>query len=184
MVSLDLRSCSPISAIFTSSMVISPAAASSNRKRQRVMEDFPAPVRPTMPIWTEKQTRTCLVKLSSLPSIINRFVTASPPSLLLWRLTSGSSGRGRVPPGSEHCSPGTARSPAWAIQVGAACPPPPRGPVNEKLSEQLNWLFCVFENAKPSFDHWDTNKGVYCNTSHGQGASVMAAQKVHRVQLV
>lgn len=54
MVSFERRSCRPISAIFTWSMVISPAAASSSLNRQSVMEDFPAPVRPTMPICTEQ----------------------------------------------------------------------------------------------------------------------------------
>lgn len=54
MVSLERRSCSPISAIFTSSMVISPAAASSSLKRHSVMDDLPAPVRPTIPIWLGK----------------------------------------------------------------------------------------------------------------------------------
>ena len=49
-VSLDLRSWSPISEILIPSMVISPPAASSSRNKQRVIEDFPAPVRPTIPI--------------------------------------------------------------------------------------------------------------------------------------
>lgn len=53
-----------------------------------------------------------------------------PPSLPLWRSVWGSSGRGPVPLGTERCSRGTPRSPWWAIQVGASCPPPPRGPVN------------------------------------------------------
>lgn len=57
MVSLDLRSCRPISDIFTPSMRISPAAASSNLKRHSVMEDLPAPVRPTIPICTQTHTR-------------------------------------------------------------------------------------------------------------------------------
>lgn len=37
-------------AIFTSSMSISPSIASKILKRLRVIEDLPAPVRPTIPI--------------------------------------------------------------------------------------------------------------------------------------
>ena len=50
MVSLDLRSCSPIVLIFIPSMLISPPAASMIRNKDNVMDDFPAPVLPTIPI--------------------------------------------------------------------------------------------------------------------------------------
>ena len=54
MVSLDLRSCSPIVSIFIPSMLISPPAASVMRNKDNVMEDLPAPVLPTIPIWKQK----------------------------------------------------------------------------------------------------------------------------------
>ena len=54
MVSLDLRSCSPIVSIFIPSMLISPPAASMMRNKDNVMEDLPAPVLPTIPIWKQK----------------------------------------------------------------------------------------------------------------------------------
>lgn len=82
MVSLDLRSCRPISAIFTSSTVISPAAASSSLKRQSVMEDLPAPVRPTIPICAGTHTQLWLMK----PSLLTQYcllIAPSPPLYLL-----------------------------------------------------------------------------------------------------
>ena len=53
-VSLALRSCSPIVSIFIPSMLISPPAASMMRNKDNVMEDLPAPVLPTIPIWKQK----------------------------------------------------------------------------------------------------------------------------------
>ncbi len=50
-VSLVLRSCRPISPVVTSSITMDPAAASMMRNRPSVIEDFPAPVLPTMPIY-------------------------------------------------------------------------------------------------------------------------------------
>lgn len=130
MVSLERRSCSPISAIFTLSTVISPAAASSSLKRHSVMDDLPAPVRPTIPIWAGKYR---------LIGGVGHFWRArrppggrAPPSLLLGRSARAAWGRGPVPPGSERCSRGTPRCHAWAIQAAASCPPPPRGPVSRK----------------------------------------------------
>lgn len=61
---------------------------------------------------------------------MDRLITASPPSLLLWRSVWVALGRGPVPLCTERCSRGTPRSPPWAIQVGASYPPLPRGPVN------------------------------------------------------
>lgn len=45
----DRRSCSPMSAKSTPSMKIFPFAASKILKIPRASEDFPAPVRPTIP---------------------------------------------------------------------------------------------------------------------------------------
>lgn len=99
MVSLDLRSCRPISAIFTSSTVISPAAASSSLKRQSVMEDLPAPVRPTIPICAGTHTQLWLMKPSRRPNIAywlprHPLSTFSPPltfSVSLFRTRSSPS---------------------------------------------------------------------------------------------
>ena len=41
----------PMSAIFTPSMLMLPAAASTNLNSARVTELLPAPVRPTIPTW-------------------------------------------------------------------------------------------------------------------------------------
>lgn len=49
MVILKRRSCRPILAMLTSSIMISPSAGSLMRNKPRVRDDFPAPVRPTMP---------------------------------------------------------------------------------------------------------------------------------------
>lgn len=49
--SLDLRSCRESSEIFKPSMYIEPPVASTIRKSAAAIEDFPAPVRPTMPIY-------------------------------------------------------------------------------------------------------------------------------------
>ena len=46
---LDLRSCSPRSAMFCPSITMDPPAASMIRNRDKVRDDLPAPVRPTMP---------------------------------------------------------------------------------------------------------------------------------------
>lgn len=54
-VSLFLRSCRPIEEISTLSMRMRPPAASIIRNRQLVKLDFPAPVRPTMPIWMQRE---------------------------------------------------------------------------------------------------------------------------------
>ena len=48
-VSLDRRSCSPIVPISTLSMMILPIAGSIILNKAKVREDFPAPVRPTIP---------------------------------------------------------------------------------------------------------------------------------------
>lgn len=132
MVSLDRRSCRPISDIFTLSMVISPPAASSNLKRQSVIEDLPAPVRPTIPICAETHGVVLNTPLSHYSALINKSSRhiLPTPSLLPWLLAWCPSERGPVPLGTERCSRWTPHSPVWAIQVGASCPPPPRGPVN------------------------------------------------------
>lgn len=54
MVTLKRRSWSPIVAMLIPSMRISPLAASLIRNKPRVREDLPAPVRPTMPTYTER----------------------------------------------------------------------------------------------------------------------------------
>ena len=46
---LERRSWSPKSAIFMPSIKMAPSADSMIRKRASVREDFPAPVRPTIP---------------------------------------------------------------------------------------------------------------------------------------
>jgi len=51
MVSLLRRSCKPMSAMFTPSIVILPSAASIILNKARVRDDLPAPVRPTMPTY-------------------------------------------------------------------------------------------------------------------------------------
>lgn len=49
MVILKRRLCRPILAMFIPSMMISPSADSLIRNKPRVRDDFPAPVRPTIP---------------------------------------------------------------------------------------------------------------------------------------
>lgn len=56
-VSLPLRSCKPMLEISTPSMKTEPSAASIILKRQLVRLDFPAPVRPTIPIWKQQQIK-------------------------------------------------------------------------------------------------------------------------------
>ena len=51
MLILCLKSCNPISLIFTSSISISPSEDSSSRNRAIERLDFPAPVLPTIPIY-------------------------------------------------------------------------------------------------------------------------------------
>jgi len=46
----DRRSSNPIAAIFIPSIDILPQAASMIRNKASVMDDLPAPVRPTIPI--------------------------------------------------------------------------------------------------------------------------------------
>lgn len=70
-----------------------------------------------------------------------RFIAASPPSLLLWRSVKAVLGRGPVLPCNGRCSRETPRSPAWATQVGASCPPLPRGPVNINAASLLRKTF-------------------------------------------
>ena len=48
-VSFDRKSCRPISAIFCPSIITLPPDASIMRKRAKVKDDLPAPVRPTIP---------------------------------------------------------------------------------------------------------------------------------------
>ena len=55
-VSLVLRSCRPMSDTLTPSMTIRPSAASMIRKSASVKDDFPAPVRPTTPIYGRRPT--------------------------------------------------------------------------------------------------------------------------------
>ena len=50
MVSFDLRSCSPMSDALRPSITMLPPAASVRRNNATVMDDFPAPVLPTIPI--------------------------------------------------------------------------------------------------------------------------------------
>lgn len=57
MVILNRRLCRPILAMFTPSMMISPSEDSLIRNKPRVSDDFPAPVRPTMP--TCRTGRSC-----------------------------------------------------------------------------------------------------------------------------
>lgn len=49
----DLKSCRPISAMLTPSIVMLPSAASIKRNSESDNEDFPAPVRPTTPTCKE-----------------------------------------------------------------------------------------------------------------------------------
>ena len=63
MVSLERRSCNPMSAMSSPSMIIFPWVASMMRNKARVREDFPAPVRPTMPIW-ESNRETKILNIS------------------------------------------------------------------------------------------------------------------------
>ena len=59
MVSLERRSWSPIFPIAWSSITMDPAVASMMRNRASVMDDLPAPVRPTIPT-CEKKTVFCV----------------------------------------------------------------------------------------------------------------------------
>lgn len=68
MVILVLRSCRPILAMSTSSITMDPLAASIIRNSARVKDDFPAPVRPTMPIY--ELISLCLWKCEDVLIII------------------------------------------------------------------------------------------------------------------
>ena len=58
-VSLVIRSCRPMSDTLTPSMTIRPSAASMIRKSASVKDDFPAPVRPTTPIYGIRRMVQC-----------------------------------------------------------------------------------------------------------------------------
>ena len=49
---LDLKSFNPISEVFTPSISICPVSASTILSSARIIDDFPAPVLPTMPIFS------------------------------------------------------------------------------------------------------------------------------------
>ena len=61
MLILCLKSCNPISLIFTSSISISPSDDSSSRNRAIERLDFPAPVLPTIPICIFIPNQTLLI---------------------------------------------------------------------------------------------------------------------------
>ena len=69
-VSLDLRSCSPKSEILMPSMAMYPPAASIMRNNARAKEDLPAPVLPTIPIFSPGFTEQ-----------VNSFKTRGRPGL-------------------------------------------------------------------------------------------------------
>lgn len=80
-VSFDLKSCSPILPISTSSMIIFPIAGSMILNRAKVKDDFPAPVRPTIPT-CNKQYNTFHRCHKSQHSYPGQFLTAYFWSLL------------------------------------------------------------------------------------------------------
>ena len=55
MPSLDRRSCKPILLMLIPSMTIAPSAGSINRNKDSAIDDFPAPVRPTIPNYTQNE---------------------------------------------------------------------------------------------------------------------------------
>ena len=55
--SLERRSLSPIFEMSIPSIVMLPQQDSMMRNKASVIEDFPAPVRPTIPIYMQKQSK-------------------------------------------------------------------------------------------------------------------------------
>jgi hypothetical protein len=51
----ERRSCRPMSAIFMPSISMHPPAASRMRNSDSAIDDFPAPVRPTIPIYNQDE---------------------------------------------------------------------------------------------------------------------------------
>ena len=76
MVSFDLRSYSPMCSAFSPSILICPSEASIIRNNANVMDDFPAPVLPTMPTWKAMEHYVVLqIKYSAYVFIM--FITLS-----------------------------------------------------------------------------------------------------------
>ena len=74
MVSLDLRVCRPRPAISTLSIKTFPSAASTILKKASVRDDFPAPVRPTTPIFSPPETlKFSPLRTRSSPSLYRIF---------------------------------------------------------------------------------------------------------------
>ena len=60
--SLERRSLSPIFEMSIPSIVMLPQQDSMMRNKASVIEDFPAPVRPTIPIYMQKQSKVFSLK--------------------------------------------------------------------------------------------------------------------------
>ena len=84
-VSFDLRSYSPMCSAFSPSILICPSEASIIRNNANVMDDFPAPVLPTMPTWKAMEYHAVLQNKYSASMII-LFITLldKPFSVLHW----------------------------------------------------------------------------------------------------
>lgn len=62
--SFDLSECNPIFEISKPSIIILPLADSMMRNKARVSEDFPAPVRPTTPIYINSMLKSTVCRLT------------------------------------------------------------------------------------------------------------------------
>lgn len=149
MVSWERRSWRPMSATLTPSMRISPSAASRMRNRQRVIDDLPAPVRPTIPTWREEggpcgageEPARAAPRLAPARPQLLATATRTPgpprtpgpraPSRPRARAHSGSSAPAPGPAGSAQSNSGTPPRPAGASPPGGGCPPSPKGPGRE-----------------------------------------------------
>lgn len=135
-------------------MRISPSAASRMRNRQRVMDDLPAPVRPTIPTWTgwgatvrgrlrgqwgllqdfpgEAEQTSDLEHLLSQRPMLPMFPGPKPtrcsPSHLRARADSGPSAPAPGPACSAQSNSGTPPRRAGASSQEGGYPPAAKGP--------------------------------------------------------
>jgi hypothetical protein len=136
-------------ATLSPSMTISPSAASRIRNRQRVMEDLPAPVRPTMPTCGAWVGHGKGCQWHFQVSISSQYISRSSQQGL-WQCPqaqvpsphpaheqSRSSAPTRGQAGTALNSSGTPPFLAWASLPGRGCSPPPRGPRGRRLDSSV-----------------------------------------------
>lgn len=100
MVILERRSCRPTSAMLMPSIIILPFAASKILKIPKAREDFPAPVRPTIP--TYKLFSSVNIEGNVIHVSIKLSSTSFTFCLIVWTLKSCSVGVFTVYVNSQH----------------------------------------------------------------------------------